>query len=232
MPLTLNQIISELNSLASDHNRQGQARFGINTENALGISVVNLRRIGQKAGKRNHDLASQLWATGIHEARILASIVEDPAVVTEAQMEIWVRDLDSWDLCDQCCGNLFNKTPFAFSKAAEWSEREREFEKRAGFALMAYMTHIKRNPDELFLQFLPMIRREASDNRNFVKKAVNWALREIGKRSPSLNIAAIETARTILADAGEQGRRSAAKWVANDALRELTSDKVQAKLTS
>ncbi len=228
--MTFDEIMAELHSLASDRNREGQARYGINTGNALGISLVNIRRIGQEAGKKKHDLAARLWATGIHEARILASIVEDPAAVTEQQMDDWVREFDSWDLCDQCCGNLFNKTAFGFSKAVEWSEREREFEKRAGFALMAYLTHIKRNTDDMFLQLLPIIRREAGDNRNYVKKAVNWALREIGKRSPMLNAAAIETAQAILADAEAQGKRGAGKWVASDALRELTSEQVQERL--
>lgn len=228
--MTVDEILAEFRGLGSEHNREGQARFGINTERALGISVVNIRGIGRRAGKKNHKLAAELWDTGIHEARILASIVEDPAAVTEEQMERWVHELDSWDLCDQCCGNLFDKTPFGFSKAVEWSEREREFEKRAGFALMAYLTHVKRNNDEQFLPLLPIIRREAGDNRNFVKKAVNWALREIGKRSPALNAAAIETANEIMADAEAQGKRGAGKWVASDALRELTSEKVQAKL--
>lgn len=228
--MTFYEIMAELNSLESAHNREGQARYGINTGNALGISLVNIRRIGQKAGKRKHELAAQLWATGVHEARILASIVEDPAAVTEAQMESWVSDFDSWDLCDQCCGNLFSRTAFGFSKAIEWSEREREFEKRAGFALMAYLTHVKRNTDDAFLVFLPIIRREAGDNRNFVKKAVNWALREIGKRSVGLNDAAIETAQAILADAEAQGKRGAGRWVASDALRELSGDKVQEML--
>jgi 3-methyladenine DNA glycosylase AlkD len=228
--MTFDEIMAELRSLESDHNRDGQARFGINTSHALGVSVVNIRRIGRQAGKKKHDLAAQLWATGIHEARILASIVEDPAAVTEQQMEEWVREFDSWDLCDQCCGNLFSKTPFGFSKAVGWSEREREFEKRAGFALMAYLTHVKRNADDQFLPFLLIIRREAGDSRNFVKKAVNWALREIGKRSPMLNAAAIETAQAILADAEAQGKRGAGKWVASDALRELTSEQVQERL--
>ncbi|MEO5952706.1 MAG: DNA alkylation repair protein, partial [Chloroflexia bacterium] len=224
--MTFDEIMTELHSLESERNREGQARFGINTGHALGISVVNIRRIGRQAGNRKHELAAPLWSTSVHEARILASIVEDPAAVTEEQMESWVREFDSWDLCDQCCGNLFNKTAFGFSKAVEWSEREREFEKRAGFALMAYLTHVKRNSDEAFLMFLPIIRREAGDNRNFVKKAVNWALREIGKRSAGLNAAAIETAQAIRTDAEAQGKGKG-KWVASDALRELTSEKVQ-----
>ena len=142
----------------------------------------------------------------------LASIIEEPAAVTEEQMDAWVRDFDSWDLCDQCCGNLFWKTPYAWDKVIEWSEREREFEKRAAFSLMAYLAvHAKKAPDEQILSFLPIIKREASDERNFVKKAVNWALRQVGKRNPALRLAAIETAREILARGDGKG-----KWVASD----------------
>ncbi|MGA7730983.1 MAG: DNA alkylation repair protein [Chloroflexia bacterium] len=229
--MTLDEILAEMRGLGSARNREGMARFGINPARALGVSVNDLRRIGRKVRGKDHALAGQLWDTEIHEARILASIVDDPRAVTEEQMERWVAEFDSWDLCDQCCGNLFDKTAYAWGKAVEWSGREREFEKRAGFALMAYLGwHSKDAPDERFLTFLPVIKREAVDNRNYVKKAVNWALREIGKRNPALNAAAIDTAREILAGAEAQGKRGASRWVASDALRELTSEKVQARL--
>jgi 3-methyladenine DNA glycosylase AlkD len=215
--MTFEEVMSELRSLESAENRAGMARFGINTDHALGVSVANLRAIGKRIKRKDHLLATRLWDTGIHEARILASIVEEPAAVTEEQMDAWVRDFASWDLCDQCCGNLFWKTPYAWDKVVEWSEREREFEKRAAFSLMAYLAvHAKKAPDERFLALLPIIRREASDGRNFVKKAVNWALRQVGKRNSALRLAAIETAHEILAQGDGKGR-----WVASDALREL-----------
>ena len=154
--MTFDEVMSELRLLESAENRAGMARFGINTDHALGVSVTNLRAIAKRIKRKDHLLATRLWDTGIHEARILASIVEEPAAVTEEQMEAWVRDFASWDLCDQCCGNLFWKTPYAWDKVVEWSEREREFEKRAAFSLMAYLTvHAKKAPDERFLAFLP-----------------------------------------------------------------------------
>ncbi len=218
------QIITELQSFSNQANREGMARFGINTEHALGISVNTLRKIARSVGKKDHMLALELWETGIHEARILAAIVDDPKAVTEEQMEAWVAEFDSWDLCDQCCSNLFDKVPLAWEKAVEWSTREREYEKRAGFALIAYLAvHNKEASDEHYLPYLEIIGREASDGRNFVRKAVNWALREIGKRNAFLNQAAIVTAQNILAQGGK------GKWVASDALRELQSEKVQAR---
>ncbi len=219
--MNASEIIDELQSLGNQANREGMARFGIKAERALGISMNSLRQIARRVGKKDHALAQELWDTGLHEARILAALVDDPRAVTEEQMEWWVAEFDSWDLCDQCCGNLFDKTPDAWDKAVEWSAREQEYEKRAGFALIAYLAvHDKKAPDEKYFPYLEIIKREAGDSRNFVKKAVNWALREIGKR----NRAAIETAQEILAQGGKS------KWVASDALRELTSEKVQAKL--
>ncbi len=191
-------------------------RFGINVQRALGVSVTDLRKIARRLG-RDHAVARGLWATGIHEARILAALVEEPAKVAEAQAERWVKSFDSWDLCDQVCGNLLDRTRFAFEKAAAWAGREREFEKRAGFALMAILAvHRKDAPDSAFLPFLPLIEREADDGRNFVKKAVNWALRQIGKRSDGLNRAALGAARRIRG----HGTPSA-RWIAVDAIREL-----------
>jgi 3-methyladenine DNA glycosylase AlkD len=221
----LNDILDRLNAMYNPHNREGMARFGIATDHALGISVNDLRKLARKIG-RDHILAQQLWDTGIHEARILASIVDDPKAVTEEQMERWVADFDSWDLCDQCCGNLFDKTPFATRKVVEWSTRPEEFQKRAAFSLLAYLTtHNKKAPDSDFIPYLDIIKRQAGDERNYVKKAVNWALRQIGKRNLNLNRSAIETAHELAALPSRSAR-----WIAADALRELTSEAVQVKL--
>lgn len=214
--VTAEEAIAHLRSLGSERNREGMARFGINVERALGVSVTELRKFARPY-RRNHRLALDLWKSGIHEARILASIVDDPAEVTERQLDSWVRAFDSWDLCDQCCLNLFVKTDFAPAKAVEWSRREEEFVKRAGFALMAALAvHRKDAPDEMFIPLLERIREESHDNRNFVRKAVNWALRQIGKRNGALKIAAVETARQIAS-----ADSKAARWIAADALREL-----------
>ncbi len=203
----------------------GMARFGIKTDRALGISVTELRAFARTLG-RDHRLADELWRSGIHEARILASIVDDPALVTEGQMERWVAAFDSWDLCDQVCGNLFDRTPFAFAKALEWSEREPEFTKRAGFALMAWAAvHRKDVPDRELEAFLRPIRDQATDDRTYVKKAVNWALRQIGKRSPGLHRRAVATARAI-----QRMDAPSARWIARDALRELESPAVRERL--
>ena len=201
------------------------ARFGINPHNTLGIPLSTLRPLAREIGK-DHDLAQQLWDSGIHEAHILASIIGKPAQVTEEQMEAWVEDLDSWDVCDQVCMNLWGKSPHAYRKAHEWSTGEEEFVKRAAFALMvALAIHDKKASDEQFEEFLPVIIAQAPDERNFVRKAVNWALRQIGKRNLNLNGKAIATARQILDSWVRQAR-----WVASDALRELTSEKIQSRL--
>jgi 3-methyladenine DNA glycosylase AlkD len=215
-------ILQRLQALANPEAVAGMARFGINSQSTLGISIPNLRQIAKETG-RDHALAQELWASGIHEARILAAFVDNPKLVTEEQMEKWVRDFDSWDVCDQVCISLFDKTALAYQKAVAWSAREEEFVKRAGFALMAALAwHDKKGPDDGFLVFLPIILREATDGRNYVKKAVNWALRQIGKRNATLNAAAIATAREMqLLDA------KSARWVAADALRELAGEAVQ-----
>jgi len=191
----------------------------------LGFLFHKLRDISKKVGI-SHDLAQELWKTRIHEARILATMVDDPMNVSEAQMEEWAADFDSWDVADGCCGNLFYRTEFANRKAHEWSTRKGGFVKRAGFVLMAELAvHNKEASNKTFLDFLPIIVREASDERNFVKKAVNWGLRQIGKRNAILNSAAIQTCSKIR----ESDSRSA-KWIASDALRELTSASVKKKL--
>lgn len=221
------EIVRKLRSMKNTDNLEGMARYGINTHNAMGVSVTTLRKMARGLG-RDHDLAASLWDTGIHEARILASIVDQPGRVTKGQMEKWVKDFDSWDVCDQVCMNLFDKTPFACEKAVGWSRRRAEFVKRAGFALMAALAvHDKKAPDKAFDPFLEAIVRESTDERNFVKKAVNWALRSIGKRNPRLNSKALSTGEKIL----KIDSRSA-RWIAKDAIRELTSGKVKAKLTS
>jgi len=218
-------ILEKLKSLSDPKAVEGMARFGINTQNTYGVSIPNLRKIAKEAG-RDHALAQQLWASGIHEARILAGMIDDPKAVTEEQIEAWVEDFDSWDVCDQCCMNLFQKTSFAYQKAAEWSFREEEFVKRAAFVLMACLAvGDKKAKDEQFEEFLPVIKREASDDRNFVRKAVNWALRQIGKRNLHLNEQAIKTAREI-----QEMDLKSARWVASDALRELTSEAVKGRL--
>jgi len=202
-------------------------RFGISGETIYGISIPEVRSLAKETGL-NHELAIGLWKSDVHEARILASMIDDPRLVTPGQMEEWVRDFDSWDLCDQCCGNLFDKTEFAYAKAREWSTRKAEFEKRAGFALMAELAvHDKKTGDKEFLKFLAIIQKKGGgDDRNFVKKAVNWALRQIGKRNSQLNVAAVAVALRLL----EKNDLPAAKWIATDALRELRSDSVQKKL--
>jgi len=221
--MQLNDVIDHLQSLANAENVAGMARFGINPDHTLGIPIDILRKIAKEIGT-DQALALQLWNSGIHEARILASYIADPRAMSEAQIEQWVTDFDSWDVCDQVVA-LFSKTPLAYQKVAEWSQRPEEFVKRAAFALLvALVVHDKQAPDEKLAQFFPLIVRAADDDRNFVKKAVNWALRSLGKRNRALNQQAIATARQIQ----ELGSRPA-RWIAADALRELTSAKVQAR---
>jgi 3-methyladenine DNA glycosylase AlkD len=218
-------VLKDLHAAANPAHREGMARFGIATGRALGISVTDLRRLARALG-RDHELAAALWASGVHEARILASMVDDAALVTERQMESWVLDFDSWDLCDQVCGNLFDRTALAFDKAVAWSGRDEEFVKRAAFALMAWAAvHRKDLGDDRFEALLPMILAQATDDRTYVKKAVNWALRQIGKRNLRLNRRAIQTARRI----GRLDSRGA-RWIATDALRELEGPAVQERL--
>jgi len=220
-------ILKKLKTLSNPEAVEGMARFGINPENAYGVSITELMKMAQEI-KRDHALAQQLWTTGIREARILASLLDDPGMVTEEQMEEWVRDFDSWDVCDGCCANLFRRTGFAYQKCLEWSSREEEFVKRAGFVLMAGLAvGDKKAEDEQFERFFPIMEREAGDARNYVQKAVSWALRQIGKRNRNLNIKAIETAKEI-----KKMNSRSAQWIASDALRELTSEAVQGRLRS
>jgi 3-methyladenine DNA glycosylase AlkD len=223
-PADCGAILSRLQSLYDPRAVEGMARYGINPRNNYGVSVRTLREIARETGT-DHALARRLWASEVHDARILASIVDDPALVTARQMESWVADFDSWDVCDQCCA-LFARTRFSWRKAMEWSARPEEYVKRAGFVIMARLAvSDKKADDSRFERFLPVIREAAADDRNYVKKAVNWALRQIGKRSLRLNGEAIATAEEI----ARSGSKSA-RWVASDALRELTSEPVQARL--
>lgn len=211
--------------MADPSRLSGMARYGIATERAFGITVTQLRGYARTLG-RDQELAAELWDSGVHEARLLATMVAEPALVTEVQVDAWIRDVDSWDLCDGLCGNLVDRTPFALDKVVEWTARDEEFVKRAGFALIAWMAvHRKDLNDECFEAFLPTIREGSTDERNYVKKAVNWALRQIGKRSEGLNRRSIETARDI-----QRMDSRAARWIATDALRELTSEPVQERL--
>lgn len=221
------EVVHRLKSMKNAANLAGMARYGIRTDNALGVSMPVLRRMGKDLG-RDHGLAEELWNTGIHEARILASLVAEPSRVTRSQMDRWAKDFDSWDVCDQVCMNLFGKTPFAYEKALVWSRRREEFVKRAGFALMAVLAwHDKEANDARFEPFFERVLRESTDERNYVRKAVNWALRNIGKRNRRLNRQAIATAKRI---ARIDSRTS--RWIAHDAMRELGSAKIQGKVSS
>jgi 3-methyladenine DNA glycosylase AlkD len=214
--MTADEIIAILREKSNAKYLAGMKRFGIENSKALGIPVPELRKLA-KVIKKDHVLALALWNTGMHEAKILASLIDDPALVTEKQIDDWVNDFNSWDICDQVCGNLFDRTPFVIEKALEFSARGEEFVKRTGFVLMAeYCMHNKRAKDDVFIDFLQIIEREACDDRNFVKKAVNWALRQIGKRNHILRLHAIETAERILSQ-----NCKAARWIASDALIEL-----------
>lgn len=210
-------ILAEIRALGSEKNRAGMARYGINTSRAFGVSMAAMTPIA-KRHKRDHALALALWESGWHEARVLATLIDDPKAVTPAQMDRWAADFDSWDVCDQACMKLFARTPFVADKVRQWAEDEREFVRRAAFATIAgYSVHAKRASDRVFLDFLPVIERHATDPRNYVKKAVNWALRQIGKRSLALHGPALTLAERL---AGSDDR--AARWIGRDAVRELS----------
>ena len=212
------ELVAHLRTLANPRDAEGQRRYGIRPGGELlGIRAPVLREIA-RGHRRDHPLALELWTSGIHEARIIATLVDDPKAVNRSQMERWVRGCDNWAVTDACCCVLFDRTPYAIEKAHAWSRRRSEFVKRAGFVLMAGLAvHRKELPDDVFLEFLPIIRREAGDERNFVRKAVNWALRQIGKRNPRLRRAAIAEAEKI-----RKLPSPSARWIAADALRELT----------
>lgn len=222
---TVKEIVSCLKANANPENISGMKRFAVGGKHTLGVPIPVLRKMAREIG-RDHKIALGLWKTGIHEARILASMVDDPNLITEKQMESWIKDFDSWDITDQVCMNLFEKTPLAWEKAIEWTERREEFQKRTGFALMACLAwHDKDSPANRFKPFLPVIEKASDDERNFVKKAISWALRNMGKRDRTLNKLAIASAKKI-----EKRGSKAARWIASDVLRELTSEKVKARL--
>lgn len=211
------QIISKIKSLENKTNVAGMARFGITPQTKVyGVNIPVLRKLSKEIGK-NHSLAEQLWESEIHEARLLAAFIEDTALVSEKQMDEWVKDFDSWDICDQVCMSVFDKTPFAYSKVKEWAKRDEEFVRRAAFALVAALaSHDKDAADNMFENFFPLIKKYSTDSRNYVRKAVNWALRQIGKRNKRLLPKAIK-----LAEAIEKIDSKTSRWIAKDALREL-----------
>ena len=222
---TKESVLRELRALADPAVRKKMAYFGVDVPKAHGISAPVLHRLAKRIDK-NHQLARELWLTGIHEARILATLVGEPEKLNAAEMEHWARDFDSWDVVDAACCYLYAYSRLAWNTALAWSYRREEYVKRAAFSLMAYLSYKdKEAANARFRQCLRIIEREASDERHFVKKAVNWALRNIGKRNLPLNRAAIRVAERIR----EQGT-SSGRWIASDALRELRSPAVQARL--
>ena len=225
--MLVSEVIELLKSVANPtpENLKGMARYGINTEHALCVSTPDTQKLAKRIGK-DHALALQLWKSGWREARILAAMIDEPGKVTAEQMDSWVEDFDSWDVCDATCLYLFSWSDLACAKALQWSEGEEEYVKRAGFALMACLAAGQRKPGQAQLAaFLPAMERQAWDERNYVKKAVNWALRQVGKHNRALNKLAIETAGRIKL----QDTRSA-RWIASDALRELTSEKTLGRI--
>jgi 3-methyladenine DNA glycosylase AlkD len=224
---TVANVLSKLEAKAKPKNVEGMAKFGMSVESRLGVSVPEMRKIAKEVG-HNHPLALALWKTGIAEAQIVAALIDDPAAVSSAQMDRWVKDFDSWDVCDQACLSLFDKSPLAWQKIPEWAEREEEFVKRAAFALIAGLAwHDKQAVDQTFVDLFPILMKGADDDRNFVKKAVSWAIRNIGKRNPKLNRAAVKLAKDI-----QRMDSKAARWVAADAIRELQSEAVQRRLNA
>jgi 3-methyladenine DNA glycosylase AlkD len=222
---TVSEVLSILRARGNPRNVEGMARFGITSAKAFGVSAPFIRTLAKKIGG-DHELALKLWATGILEARAIAALIGDPRRVTKSLMNSWVKDFDNWAVCDCACGILFDKTPFAFEMAIRWTKQKEEFVRRAGFVMMASLAvHDKQASDKQFLRFLPIIQRGSDDERNFVKKAVNWALRQIGKRNSKLNAAAIRAAKEI-----RKTESSASRWIAADALRELGSVAVQKRL--
>ena len=221
----VDSVIGELRGFGTQRNVEGMARFGIRAANVYGVSKPKLDEIARSIGK-NHSLGRELWATGIHDAKILAGMISEPELVTAEQMDSWVRDFDNWDTCDGTCCHLFVFAGPAWEKAIAWTRRPEEFQKRAGFALAAYLAYRDKSAaDSKFVNFLKIVEREADDERNFVRKAVNWALRNIGKRNLRLNRAAIVTGERL-----KKRESRAARWVAADALRELRSEAVQSRL--
>jgi 3-methyladenine DNA glycosylase AlkD len=222
--VSVDAVLERLQSEAKPDHLEGMARYGIVVEKRLGVSIPELRKIAKELGK-NHNVALKLWKTGVPDAQILASMIGEPEKLTEEQMEEWVTDFNSWDVCDQVCNNFFNKHPLAWKKIFDWSKRDEVFVKRAAFALLSSLAVHDKASDEKFIDYLQVIKREAVDDRNFVKKAVNWALRNIGKRNLNLNKAAINVAKEI-----QRIDSKASRWIASNAIRELESNAVQERL--
>jgi len=222
---SVEEVLKKLRAKAEPENVGGMARYGMIAERRLGVSVPDMRKIAKEVGK-DHRLALALWTTGIPEAKIVASMIDEPEKLTEEQMEAWVTGINSWDICDQVCMNLFEKTPLVWKKIRDWAERDEEFVKRTAFSLIACLAwHNKEVEDEKFIELFPVIKQGATDERNFVKKAVNWALRNIGKRNPNLNKAALKAAKEI-----QQIDCKTTHWVASNAIKELESEAVQRRL--
>ena len=208
--------LESLERMSTKHDYDNLARFGITAKKAFGVSVGNIRALAKRLG-RSHELAEALWETEWYEARMLSSFVDDPKLVTPSQMDRWCRDFDNWGICDTLCFHLFDKTPHAWKKIEQWSNKRAEFVKRASFALLASVAlHDKKAPDEPFLKSLALIERAASDDRNFVKKGVSWALRGVGKRNAALRSASIALSRRLV-----DSPDAAARWIGKDALKDL-----------
>lgn len=223
--LDMNTALESLAQLGRPEQLEGMARYGLTGDGRLGVSMPEIRKLAKKIGK-DHGLALELWASRIPDAMILASLVDDPRFTTEEQAERWIVDVASWDVCDQLCMNLLDKTPFADTLVFKWSKRDEEFVRRAAFALIASVAwHDKQASDERLKAFLPVIKEASSDGRNYVKKAVSWALRHIGKKNRSLNAAALETALEIKAIGNPSAR-----WIASDVIRELESEAVKKRI--
>ena len=219
------EVLATLERKGSRKNREGMARYGIVADKVFGVSVSEIQKIAKTLG-RDHDLALALWKTGWYEARMMTAFVDEPAAVTPRQMDRWAKDFDNWAICDNTCFHLFDRTPHAWKKISQWSTRREEFVKRAAFALLAGVAlHDKKAPDAPFLRALTLVERAAPDDRNFVKKGVSWGLRVLGRRNRTLNKAAVEISRRLVASP-----RPAAAWIGRDAFRELTSAMVQRRL--
>ncbi len=216
--MLVGEVLSRLRQMQNPAAVQALQKQGVTPRAALGVSDQDLRKLAAEIGV-DRLIAQQLWASGIHDARVLASMVDDPARVTPKQMERWVRDFDSWALCDACCVNLFDKTPFAYAKAVAWSARKEEYVKRAAFSLVAALALSDgKAADNEFLRFVPIIKREAADERPFVRKSIAWALKEVGRRNKSLKKLALETAREL-----DKLEAKSAHWIAAEAIKELTA---------
>jgi 3-methyladenine DNA glycosylase AlkD len=222
---TIKEVLLAINKLKNPEGQKRQEYFGIGNIDSCGLTQPQIKSIAKQAGK-NHALALELWKTGVHEAKHIAVMIADKNLVTEKLMDKWLKDFNSWDMVDGCCGTLFDKTPFAYDKAKEWSGRKKEFEKRAGFSMMAMLAvHDKKANDEKFIEFFPYLLKESDDDRNFVKKAVNWAIRQIGKRNERLCKKAIKLSEDI-----KVKNDSASLWIAADALRELKKYLAEGKI--